>query len=139
MSARAAVTTLFFLNGVVFSSFFARLPAIKADLGASDGQLGIALFLATAGLVVAQPLAGALVVRRGGPAAALVGTLGYALGLPLAALAPSVALLAAVLFCMGLTNGVLDVAINVEGRRRWSAAAGGGCSHPCTPPSRSAR
>ncbi len=115
MSSRAAVTTLFFLNGVIFSSFFARLPAIKDDLGASDGQLGIALFLATAGLVVAQPLAGALVVRRGGRAAALVGTVGYAAGLPLAALAPSVALLAAVLFCMGLTNGVLDVAINVEG------------------------
>ena len=76
MSARAAVTTLFFLNGVIFSSFFARLPAIKGDLGASDGQLGIALFLFTGGLVVAQPLAGALVVRRGGRLATLVGTLG---------------------------------------------------------------
>ena len=60
LSERAAVTLLFFLNGVIFSSFFARLPAIKSDLGASDGQLGVALFFATLGLVVAQPLAGAL-------------------------------------------------------------------------------
>ena len=40
LSERAAVTLLFFLNGAIFSSFFARLPAIKADLGASDGELG---------------------------------------------------------------------------------------------------
>lgn len=63
---RTAVTALFFLNGATFSSFFARLPAIKSDLGASDGELGLALVLATTGLVVAQPLAGLIVVRRGG-------------------------------------------------------------------------
>jgi MFS family permease len=112
---RAAVTALFFVNGAVFSSFFARLPAIKADLGAGDGQLGLALFLATTGLVVAQPLAGALVARRGARLPALAGAAGYALSLPLAAVAPSVALLAAALFCMGVANGLLDVAINVEG------------------------
>jgi len=47
LSDRAAVTLLFFLNGALFSSFVARLPAIKADLGASGGQLGIALVFAT--------------------------------------------------------------------------------------------
>ena len=112
---RVAVTALFFLNGATFSSFFARLPAIKADLGASDGELGLALVFATTGLVVAQPLAGLLVVRRGGRAAAVVGSVFYAGGLPLAAAAPSVEVLALVLFVMGLTNGVLDVAINVMG------------------------
>jgi MFS family permease len=112
---RAAVTSLFFLNGVTFSSFFARLPAIKHTLGASDGQLGIALFLATAGLVVAQPLAGALASRYGARGPGLMGQVVYALGLPAAAAAPSVAALAGVLFVMGLANGVLDVAINVEG------------------------
>lgn len=112
---RTAVTTLFFLNGVVFSSFFARLPAVKADLGASDGQLGIVLFLATAGLVVAQPLAGWMIARGGAVAVAVPATIVYGAGLPLAALAPSIAALAAALFAMGLSNGVLDVAINVMG------------------------
>ena len=42
------MTTLFFVNGAIFSSFFARLSAIKDDLDASDGQLGLALFAATA-------------------------------------------------------------------------------------------
>ena len=112
---RAAVTALFFLNGATFSSFFARLPAIKSDLGASDGELGLALVFATTGLVAAQPLAGLIVVRRGGRAAAIGGSIFYAGGLPLAALAPSVEVLALVLFVMGLANGVLDVAMNVMG------------------------
>ena len=112
---RTAVTTLFFLNGLVFSSFFARLPAVKADLGASDGQLGIALFLATAGLVVAQPLAGWMIARGGAVAVAVPATIVYGAGLPLAAQAGSIEALAAVLFAMGLSNGVLDVAINVMG------------------------
>ena len=115
LSERAAVTLLFFLNGAIFSSFFARLPAIKADLGASDGELGVALFFATGGLVVAQPLAGMLSARMGAKWPGLVGLALYALGLPAAAAAPSVAALAGVLFLMGLANSVLDVAINVEG------------------------
>jgi predicted MFS family arabinose efflux permease len=115
LSERAAVTLLFFLNGAIFSSFFARLPAIKADLGASDGELGVALFFATGGLVVAQPLAGAMAAKLGARWPSLIGLAFYALGLPAAAAAPSVVALAAVLFAMGLANGVLDVAMNVEG------------------------
>ena len=115
MGARSAVTVLFFLNGAIFSSFFARLPAVKDALGATEGQLGLVLFLATAGLVVAQPLAGVIVARRGGRAAAVAGTALSAAGLPLAAQARSLAALAAVLFAMGVANGMLDVAINVLG------------------------
>ncbi len=115
LTERGAVTLLFFLNGAIFSSFFARLPAIKADLGASDGDLGLALFFATFGLVVSQPLAGALAARLGARGPALGGLALYALGLPAAAAMPSVPALAAVLFAMGLANGVLDVAMNVEG------------------------
>jgi len=114
-SERAAVTTLFFVNGAIFSSFFARLPAIKNELDASDGQLGLALFCATLALLLAQPLAGALVARFGAFRPALAGAVGDAALLPLAALAPSVGLLALVLFFISFSNGVLDVASNVEG------------------------
>ena len=100
---------------MVFSSFFARLPAVKAELGASDGQLGLALFCATGGLVLAQPLAGALIGRAGVRIPALAGIVGYAVGVLVAALAGSVALLAVVLFAVGFANGVLDVAVNVHG------------------------
>ena len=47
--ARAAVTAIFFLNGVVFGSWYARLPAIQDDLGLSSTEIGIALLGAPAG------------------------------------------------------------------------------------------
>ena len=65
--------------------------------------------------MVAQPLAGALAARAGARGPCLGGLALYALGLPVAAAAPSVPALAAVLFGMGLANGILDVAMNVEG------------------------
>jgi hypothetical protein len=32
MSPRATITATFFLNGAIFSAWYARLPAIQADL-----------------------------------------------------------------------------------------------------------
>jgi hypothetical protein len=40
---RQAVSALFATNGALFATVLPRLPEIKADLGLSDGQLGLAL------------------------------------------------------------------------------------------------
>jgi len=61
LRARAAVTAVFFVNGAVFSSWYARLPAIQERLDLSTGTLGLALLGAPLGLPVAQPLVGALI------------------------------------------------------------------------------
>ena len=64
-SPRLAVTAIFFVNGTVLSSLYARLPALQADLRLADAELG-ALLLATAlGLLLAQPAAAALAARVG--------------------------------------------------------------------------
>src|ERR671915_165225 len=63
--ARAAVTAVFFLNGAVFVSWYARLPAIQDELEIGPGALGLALLAAPLGLLLAQPFAGALAARRG--------------------------------------------------------------------------
>jgi len=112
---RAAVTTLFFLNGAIGGSLFSRMPSIKEAIGASDGQIGLALLLAAVGLTISQPLAGALVSRRGARRPALAGAIGFGIVLALAGVVGSVVLLAAVLFGMGLAAGTLDVTINVMG------------------------
>lgn len=54
MHHRSAITGVFFLNGAVFSAWYARLPAIQADLSLSAGQVGIALLAAPVGLLLAQ-------------------------------------------------------------------------------------
>jgi MFS family permease len=63
--ARVSVTGTFFLHGAVFSSWYTRLPTIQQRLELTPGQLGIALFGAPAGLLIAQPAVGALAARTG--------------------------------------------------------------------------
>ena len=41
--ARAAVTAIFFLNGLIFGEWAARIPAVRDRVGLSDGELGIVL------------------------------------------------------------------------------------------------
>jgi MFS family permease len=65
VSARASVTGVFFLNGALFSGWHARIPAIREALDLGPGELGIALLGAPVGLVLAQPVIGAVAARRG--------------------------------------------------------------------------
>ena len=113
--ARTAVTAVFFVNGAVFSSLFARLPAIKADLGLDDGELGVALLFATVGLLIAQVAAGALAVRYGSRAVMRAVAPMYCAAVALPALAPTGEAFALGLLVLGGANGALDVAMNVQG------------------------
>jgi hypothetical protein len=47
--SRVAIFGYFFVLGVAFAVWAARLPAIKASLGLSDGRLGLALFASACG------------------------------------------------------------------------------------------
>ena len=112
--ARVAVTAVFFLNGIVFASWYSRLPTIQEQLDLGPGTLGLALIGAPVGLLAAQPLTGAL--------AATIGSRRLVAAAPLmlaAAVAPALAVDAPTLalgtFAAGAANGVLDVSMNVEG------------------------
>jgi MFS family permease len=113
--ARFAITAIFALNGSLFLSLFARLPAVRDRTEISEGELGLALLCAMFGLLAAQPVAGALVSRFGSRPVVLGGALGYALGLVPVALSTSFGGLAAAMFLIGLASGPLDVAMNVHG------------------------
>ena len=112
--ARVAVTAIFFLNGMVFVSWYARLPAIQEKLDIGPGTLGLALLGAPAGMLVAQPLTGALAATIGSRRIVAVAPV-----LLLAALAPALAVsaptLALATVVVGAANGALDVSLNVEG------------------------
>jgi MFS family permease len=114
MSPRAAITTIFLLNGAVFSSWYARLPAIQADLHLEPGALGVALLGAPAGLLVAQPLVGALVARTGSRAVIAALPL-YIATVVLPAAAVDAAALFVATCLVGAANGTLDIAMNVQG------------------------
>ncbi len=113
--ARWAITAIFALNGALFASAFARLPAIQDRTGISEGQLGLALLCAMLGLLASQPVAGALVSRFGSRPVARAGAVGYALGLVPVALSESCGALALSMVVIGMLSGPLDVAMNVHG------------------------
>ena len=63
--ARGAVTVVFALNGLIFGSWAARIPAVRDHVGLSHGQLGLALACAAIGSICAMPAAGARAARIG--------------------------------------------------------------------------
>jgi len=90
------------------------VPAIQEHLDLDPGELGIALFGAPAGLLVAQPLAGALAVRHGSRPLVAAAPL-YVIAVVLPALAGSLATLLLAVVVVGAANGVLDIAMNTQG------------------------
>ena len=91
MSPRAAVTILFALNGFLFGSLYARMPALRDNLSLSNGELGLALLAITLALVVTAIPAGALIARFGSRPVVIAGAVIAIAGLPFAAVADSFA------------------------------------------------
>jgi MFS family permease len=114
-AARIATSAIFFINGVAAANWLVRIPLVKVQLGASDGELGLALLGLPVGSLVAMPFAGWLVAQRGSRPVTLAMTLGLCASLPLPALAPSLALLPMMLALLGGFMGALDVAMNAQG------------------------
>lgn len=101
----------FLALGVLWGAWAALVPDVQAAVGASKGQLGLALLFVPLGAVPAMLTAGAASDRYGGRVlpATFVVLAGAAL---LPALPHSVALLSAALFAVGVASGAADVAMN---------------------------
>src|SRR5689334_18633756 len=63
--ARIAVIMFFMLHGVLFATWIVRIPDVKAQLGLSDGELGLALLGAPTGAIAGQFLVGWLLGKYG--------------------------------------------------------------------------
>ena len=112
---RQAVTALFLTNGALFATVLPRLPEIKADLDLSNGQLGLALLGTGLGGLSGSTASGWLLPRAGARRLAVGSTVVLALLVPLIGLAPSAAVLFAVLLVVGVSDSLTDVAMNVSG------------------------
>ena len=117
------MAAVFLLNGFGYGSWVPRIAEIRDRLDLSDGKLGLALFMAAVGALIAMPLAGAAAHRFGSRAASAVTALCYGLSLPGLALAPGALGLGGALFFLGASSGALDVSMNAQGvaveKRHW--------------------
>ena len=115
MTARRAITVVFFVDGALFASWVSRIPALASHVGADSAQLGLALLAPAVGALVAMPAVGRWLPGRSSRSFCRVATAALALAVMLPALAGSVALLAVALLAVGLANSALDVSMNAHG------------------------
>jgi MFS family permease len=115
--SRVAILAYFFILGVGFAAWGARLPAIKQSLHLSDGRLGLALFAVPAGSVLTLALSGRIADRFGAVRVLRVAGVLFPAALVLAGLAGKLAWLMVTLAVFGAVAGLLDVSMNACGAR----------------------
>ncbi|CAN5390160.1 hypothetical protein BH11ACT1_BH11ACT1_10040 [soil metagenome] len=115
--ARLLLLGLFALNGLTFSSWLARLPTVRDELGLSTGQLGTVLLASSAGSLVMVMLAGVLVTRFGGRRVLLASAAGFTVAYVFMGIGPtvgSVAMLVVGVMLNGMSFALCNVPLNVE-------------------------
>lgn len=116
-SPRVSVMLCFFVAGMTLGSWFPRIPDVQRALGLAPAALGFALIGTAIGALAGMPLTSWLIARFGSHRVAVVAGVMLCAVLPLPTLAPQLLLLFGSLFLLGLANGVLDVAMNVQAVR----------------------
>lgn len=105
-----------YLGFAVFGAFWgtwgAAIPAVRAQAGVDDGQLGAALLFVGVGALPAMLLAGRVVDRFGQRAAAVFLVALGVTALVVAVMARDQVTLSLALSAVGVTSGAADVAIN---------------------------
>ncbi|MDT9698302.1 MFS transporter [Streptomyces sp. P17] len=109
---RIILTLFFALDGFIFAGWVVRIPAIKEQVNASAGALGLALLGVSAGAVVTMTLTGRLCRRYGNHQVTVVCAVLLSLSVALPPLTHSVPALTAVLLLFGAAYGGINVAFN---------------------------
>jgi MFS family permease len=111
---RAAATAVFFVHGLLFASWTAHIPQVKADLHLTDGSLGLALLGAPLGAMSAILVSAHLLPRLGSRRMVQGGLLGYCVAGPFVGVVGSLPGLFVALFAWGGFQGALDVSMNTQ-------------------------
>ena len=111
---RAAATAVFFVHGLLFASWTAHIPQVKADLHLTDGSLGLALLGAPLGAMSAILVSAHLLPRLGSRRMVQAGLLGYCVAGPFVGVVGSLSGLFVALFAWGGFQGALDVSMNTQ-------------------------
>lgn len=113
-SSRLAVKLLFFLNGFIHANYFSRLPRIQEQFKVDNGTLGLVLLSASVGALLAMPFTGWMIIRNGSRKVSLFSSYFYCALFLFIPHMPSVAALMILFFIIGLSTGMMDVAINAQ-------------------------
>ena len=112
--ARLGTSLLFFLHGLIVSTWLSRIPAFQTRLHIRPGQLGLALLGTACGALLSMPITGAMVSRLGSRSIATVSTVLMAASLLLLPLATNRWWLTAALVIFGVFSGAMNISMNAQ-------------------------
>lgn len=112
--ARAAVFSVFTLNGFLLAMWVVHIPAITDRTGVSSSLLGMFVLLLAGAAIVGMRLAGPAADRFGSRTLVAVAATAISVTVLGPALATGPVTLAIALACFGLGNGALDVSMNTQ-------------------------
>ncbi len=111
---RTAVGSIFFLQGLCFSSWGSRIPSLQQSLGLSETALGLVLFALPVGLMLSLPFSGWLIAKIGSRKVAVGSLLLYALLLPLIGFVQHLYQFYIVLFFFGFAANMVNISVNTQ-------------------------
>jgi MFS family permease len=111
---RVALGSLFFIAGLCFASWAARIPDIQMKFSLSEAQLGTLLLGLPIGSMLALPLAGWAVHRFGSRAVIIISGLGYMIFLPLIGFSQSIWMLLPVIMVFGMIGNMMNISLNTQ-------------------------
>ncbi|MFC6356627.1 MFS transporter [Luethyella okanaganae] len=112
--AQAGVVAVFFAHGLLFASWTAHIPFVKAHIGMDDGMLGVALLGIPAGSLLTVAVSSAVIPRLGSRRLVQLALVGSCLAGPFVGLTGSVLALFGALLVWGLFQGLLDIAMTTQ-------------------------
>lgn len=113
--SRWACAYFFTIVGIAYGTVMSRIPAIKANTGLDDGNLGLALLCVGAGGVIAFALAGWAQVKWSSRLVQNLSGFALLLCIPLLGVPRGFAGLSAAFFCLGIATGCAQVAMGTQG------------------------
>ncbi|GAB3692186.1 MFS transporter [Spirosoma flavus] len=109
-----AVGLVFASDSLLFGSWVAHIPHVKASLHLSDAELGLTLFAMPIGLLIMNPLTGWIVAKLGEAKACFWSAVGVTMAVCIPINAPNMLVMALGLFLLGLSSALLNVAMNTS-------------------------
>ncbi|GAB2530448.1 MFS transporter [Rufibacter soli] len=111
---RIAVGVLFFLLGLCFSSWGARIPSLQQRLHLSESALGMVLFALPVGLMLSLPFTGWLTSKVGSRKVVTFALLLYCSTLVLIGMSQNVLHLVIALFVFGFASNMGNISVNTQ-------------------------
>ncbi|RDC63201.1 MFS transporter [Adhaeribacter pallidiroseus] len=111
---RLAVNLIFMVNGFIYANWIARLPRVQEIYHLNNQALGLVLLFVSMGAISSMPFTGWLIHKNSSRSITLFGAIAFCLLVPGIPLLPEVWQVRILFYLVGVSAGLLDVAMNAQ-------------------------